>query len=265
MPTHGSIKPAKLAETIAEHLESLILEGVLRPGEKLLAERELALKLDVSRPSLREGLEKLEARGLLVTGRSGTYIAQFLVPITDPLATLLQSNPNTSFDYLEFRSLIEGDAAALATQRATDLDRETIRQIIARMKLAHGQDDPSEEADADAQLHLAIYEAAHNVVMLHMMGALSSMLRSDVFFNRSRLYSRQGVRDLLLEQHLAIADAVLDGDVEVARRLAEAHVCFTFRTLREIRDDDARREVSLRRIGRSELIDSKDPNLRFPV
>ena len=47
MPTHGSIKPAKLAETIAEHLESLILEGVLRPGEKLLPERELALKLDV--------------------------------------------------------------------------------------------------------------------------------------------------------------------------------------------------------------------------
>ena len=265
MSRHGSIKPVKLAETIAEHLESLILEGVLRPGEKLLPERELALKLDVSRPSLREGLEKLEARGLLVTGRSGIYIAQFLVPITDPLASLPQSNPNTSFDYLEFRSLIEGDAAALATQRATDLDRDTIQQIITRMKLAHGQDDPSEEADSDAELHLAIYEAAHNVVMLHMMGALSSMLRIDVFYKRGRLYSRQGVRDLLLEQHLAIAGAVLAGDVEVARHLAKEHVCFTFRTLHEIRDDDARREVSLRRIGRSELIDSKHSNFRFPA
>jgi Transcriptional regulators len=253
----GMIKPAKLADAIADHLETLIREGVLRPGEKLLPERELALKLDVSRPSLRDALVKLEERGLLVTGRNGTHIAQFLAPIAAPLATLLQSDPNSTFHYLEFRSSIEVAAAGLAAQRATDLDREAIRNLADRMRSAHGQDDPTEEADVDAQLHLAIYEAAHNTVMLHIMGALSDMLRNDVFYNRERLYTRAGVRDLLLDQHLAIADAVVAGDADAARAAAQAHVSFTIQTLREIRDDDARLEASLRRIGRGDLIDSE--------
>ncbi len=258
MQGKGMIKPAKLADAIADHLETLIREGVLRPGEKLLPERELALKLDVSRPSLRDALEKLEERGLLISGRNGTHIAQFLAPIAAPLAALLQSDPDAPFHYLEFRSAIEAAAAKLAAQRATDLDREAIRALAQRMKDAHRQDDPSEEADVDAQLHLAIYEAAHNTVMLHIMGALSEMLRNDVFYNRERLYTRPGVRNLLLDQHLAIADAVVAGDAEGARAAAEAHVVFTLRTLREIREDDTRLEASLRRIGRTDLIESTE-------
>lgn len=251
----GTIKPAKLADAIADHLEKLILEGVLRPGEKLLPERELALKLDVSRPSLRDAIAKLEERGLLVTGRTGSYVAQFLAPIAVPLASLLQANPETTFDYLEFRCSIEAEAAALAAQRATDVDRDIIRRTVERMKAAHGKDDATEEADADAQMHLAVYEAAHNVVMLHIMRTLSDMLRNDVFYNRARLYARPGVREILLGQHLAIAEAVVDGDAERAKAAAAAHVNYTFQTLREIRDDDARLQVSLRRIGRSDLVD----------
>ncbi len=250
-----TIKPAKLADAIAEHLEKLILEGVLRPGEKLLAERELAVKLDVSRPSLRDAIAKLEERGLLVTGRNGTHIARFLAQIADPLVALLRDNPKASFDYLEFRRAIEAQAAALAAQRATDLDRDGIRAIVARMQAAHGKDDSSEEAGCDAELHLAVYEAAHNVVMLHIMRTLSDMLRNDVFYNRANLYSRPGVRDLLLEQHRAIADAVLAGDAPGAHAAAAAHVEFTLKTLREIRENDARLAVSLRRIGRTDLLD----------
>lgn len=263
MPPEGTtsdrIKPAKLSDAIAEHLERLILEGVLRPGEKLLPERELALKLDVSRPSLRDALAKLESRGLLVTGRSGTQVAQFLSPMTDPLVLLLQSNPETAFDYLEFRTTIEGTAAALAAERATGLDRQAIQDAVDRMTAGHGQDDPTIEADADADLHQAIYEAAHNVVMLHIMRAFSAMLRNDVFYNRSRLYTRPGVREMLLSQHLAIAEAVLDGRPADARQAAEEHVTFTLRTLQEIRGDDQRLAVSLRRIGRSDLVDGVTP------
>ena len=65
------IRPAKLADTIADRLEQLILEGSLRPGERLLPERDLAVKFDVSRPSLREALDKLEKKGLVYAGRGG--------------------------------------------------------------------------------------------------------------------------------------------------------------------------------------------------
>lgn len=254
----GMPKPAKLADAIADHLERLIREGVLRPGEKLLPERDLALKLDVSRPSLRDALVKLEDRGLLVTERTGTHIAQFLAPIAMPLVSLLQGDPEASFHYLEFRCSIEGAAAGLAAQRATDLDRAAIRSLLDRMRAAHGEDDATEEADVDARLHLAVYESAHNTVMLHIMGMLSEMLRNDVFYNRARLYARAGVRDLLLEQHLAVGEAILAGDAVAAKAAAEAHVTFTLNTLRDIRDEDTRLEASLRRVGRGDLIDSAD-------
>lgn len=250
-----TIKPAKLADAIAEHLERLILEGVLRPGEKLLPERDLALKLDVSRPSLRDALAKLEERGLLVTGRGGTSVARFLAPIADPLASLLQDNPQAGYDYLEYRRSVEAAAAGLAAERATDIDREAIRGIVARMKAAHAHDDSAEEAEADADLHVAIYEAAHNLVMLHIMRTLSELLRNNVFYSRADLYSRPGVRDALLSQHLALADAVLAGDAAAARAAADGHIAYTSRTLQEIREDGARLQVSLRRFGRNDLID----------
>lgn len=250
-----SIKPAKIADAVALHLETLILEGVLRPGEKLLAERELAEKLDVSRPSLREALSKLEDKGLLTSGRDGTCVAALVgASLTDPLARLLESHPETTFDYLEFRQTVEGQAAYYAALRATDVDREVLREAYERMEASHGLDEPDEEADADTDLHMAVYEAAHNVVLLHIMRGLAAMLRRDVFYNRAKLYSRRGVRDLLLAQHKAIYDAVMAGDPEAARKAAEKHITFTLETIREIRNAEARLEASLRRVGRADLL-----------
>jgi GntR family transcriptional repressor for pyruvate dehydrogenase complex len=251
-----TIKAARIADTIASHLERLIFEGALHPGEKLLPERELAQKLDVSRPSLRDALALLEQRGLVVTDRQGSRVAEFLRPLTQPLELLIQSNTQAPFDYLEFRGVIEGAAAEMAASRATQLDRTTIREILDRMEKAHSQDDSAEEAEADADLHFATYEAAHNVVILHIMRAFSELLRRDVFYNREQLYARAGVRGLLLRHHKAIGEAIIAGDAAAARRAAEDHMSFTRATLEEIRQADARLAVSLRRVGRRDLVSS---------
>jgi GntR family transcriptional repressor for pyruvate dehydrogenase complex len=258
------IRPTKLADTIAERLEQLILEGSLRPGEKLLPERELAARFDVSRPSLREALEKLESRGMVRSGKGGaTYVAPLLGDsFTEPLFSALQSRPETTFDYLEFRSIVEGSAAYLAALRSTDVDRELVRSCFEAMEKAHGQEDPSDEADADADFHLSIYEASHNLMMLHIMRALSDMLRKDVFYNRAKLYQRQGVRELLLEQHRAVYQAVIAGDPVAARTAAESHVHFTRDALMEIAKADARLEVSLRRMARSDIVAGSNPRPR---
>ena len=115
-------------------------------------------------------------------------------------------------------------------------------------------DDPTEEANADADFHQIIYEAAHNVVLLHVMRVFSDFHRSEIFFSRLQLYRRPGVRDCLLEQHMAIAEAVLKGDPKTAEKSAAAHITFTFETLEEIRRDSERVEVSLRRVSRSDLL-----------
>ncbi len=249
------VRPAKLAHAIAERLEQLILEGSLRPGEKLLPERELAQRFDVSRPTLREALEMIERKGLVYGGRGGaTHVAPLLGEgFTAPLAAVMQSHPETTFDYLEFRCIVEGSAAAMAARKATEIDRDLVHGTFATMERAHGQDDPTEEADADAAFHMAVYEACHNVVMLHIMRSLSDMLRGEVFYNRAKLYQRPGVRVLLLDQHRAIHDAVVAGDPEAARAAAEAHLNFTRDALQEIAKADARLEVSLRRIAGSDI------------
>ena len=113
------IRPVRLADTIAEQIQTMILEGALKPGEKLIAERELAEALGVSRPSLREGLAILEEKGLLTTAKSGTMVARFLNRLSDPLASLLADDERVSADYFEYRLAMETEATALAARRAT--------------------------------------------------------------------------------------------------------------------------------------------------
>ncbi|MEI7606326.1 MAG: FCD domain-containing protein [Rhodospirillaceae bacterium] len=255
----GLIKGTRVADAIANHLERLIFEGGLRPGERLLPERELAQKLDVSRPSLRDALASLERQGLIVTDRQGSRISEFLLPLTQPLEVLLQSNSQALFDYMEFRGIVEGATAEMAATRATDLDRATLRDILNRMEQTHSLVDSHEEAEADADLHFATYEAAHNVVILHLMRAFSDLLRRDVFYNREQLYARSGVRDLLLQQHMKIGEAIIAGNATAARQAAEEHIVFTQQTLGEIQQADERLAVSLRRLSRRDLVVSAPP------
>lgn len=249
-----TIKPAKLADAIADHIQAMILEGVVRPGEKLIAERELAAKLGVSRPSLREALTLLERKGLLTTNRAGTVVAQFAAKLADPLAELFSQSERVNADYFEFRRLIEVHATGLAATRATEADRNLIRDCLKEMRHAHTASDSAHEAETDVRLHVLIYEAAHNVVLLHVMRVLADMLRQGVFFNRETLYRRPGVRDKLLDQHLRIGEAVLAGDGAEAERAATQHIAFIVATNDEIRRDELRQAASLRRVSRQDLV-----------
>ena len=242
------------AEAISERLESLILSGALRPGEKLAPERDLAEKLNVSRPTLRDSIARLADKGLLKTTRNGTVVTEFLTPFISPLASLLAGKPEVSDDYFEFRRCIEPEASAHAAKRATDLDHQVIKRSIDRMSQAHAKGDSIEEAEADVEFHMAIYEASHNVIMLHIMRAMSELMRHDVFYNRHQLYARSGVRRLLLAQHVAIADAVLAANPESAYTAAADHVRFTYDTIFEIRRADERMEASLDRVGRQDFL-----------
>jgi GntR family transcriptional repressor for pyruvate dehydrogenase complex len=254
----SAVQVPKAADAIAQHLEKLILEGALRPGERLAGERELAEKFEISRPTLRAAIAQLTERGLLMTSRKGTRVAEFLAPLMAPLVTLLADNPAVTDDYFEFRICIEAEAAGLAATRATDIDRSNIEEAIARMRDAHELNEPTAEANADVEFHLAVYEASHNLVVLHIMRAMSELLRRDVFYNRAQLYARKGVRDALLEQHLAIGAAICAGDGGLATKAAGDHIRYTSQKIEEIRRGSARMEAALHRVGRTDLIAADD-------
>ena len=73
---YSKIRQPKLSDVIEQQLEFLILEGTLRPGEKLPPERELAKQFDVSRPSLREAIQRLEAKGLLLRRQGAALLSR---------------------------------------------------------------------------------------------------------------------------------------------------------------------------------------------
>lgn len=248
------IKGASAAEATARHIEDLILEGSLRPGEPLLAEREMAVRLNVSRPTLRQGIKLLEDKGLLMAeANGGRVVAPLATSVTDPLIDLMSSRVEVIDDYLELRATLEAMAARLAATRANDVDRAALAGVMQRIDRAHDKADPHDEADADVDLHIAIYEASHNVVLLQIMRALSGMLRRGVFHNREKLYARPEVREVLLGQHRTIIDAIIARDTTAAGRAAEEHMTYTQRVLGEIAAADARLEISLRRVDGGSL------------
>ncbi|MFC3691565.1 FCD domain-containing protein [Chenggangzhangella methanolivorans] len=244
------IKTERAADLVVRRLESLILEGSLPPGATLLPERDLAEHLDVSRPTIRQGIAIMEKRGLLARREDGGLKVAELgaAVISDPLIDLLTTNAEVADDYLEFRAMAEGAAAAMAAERANEVDRRGLQERMDRIDRAHGGDDPAEDAEADAALHIAIYEATHNVVLLHVMRVLAGGLRADVLVNRRQLFSIAHTRDILREQHREIVGAILRKDPEGARAAAHSHISYLREATREFRRAETQLDTSLRRL-----------------
>lgn len=179
---YSKIRQPKLSDVIEQQLEFLILEGTLRPGEKLPPERELAKQFDVSRPSLREAIQRLEAKGLLLRRQGGgTFVQSSLwQSFSDPLVELLSDHPESQYDLLETRHALEGIAAYYAALRSTDEDKERIRELHHAIELAQQSGDLDAESNAVLQYQIAVTEAAHNVVLLHLLRCMEPMLAQNV-------------------------------------------------------------------------------------
>ena len=236
----------RTAEAVVERFRGLILDGVLRPGDRLPAERQLALDLDVSRPILRDALAQLEADGLIVARHGeGTFIADLIGDVfSEPVARLMRSSTRGMADYLEFRRLLEADMAAMAAERATQSDRDMLLAVGDAMREAHAKSNADLEARLDVELHTLIVEAAHNLVFLHVLRACYTLLADDVFSNRKRLYAQPGERKVLLDQHLALIDAITCGDADAARAAAQAHIDHVSVASEHLSAAEAREETS---------------------
>ncbi|MEI2806489.1 FadR/GntR family transcriptional regulator [Albidovulum sp.] len=248
------VEPEKLSHSVVRQIEGLILRGILRPGERLPSERDLAERLGVSRPSLREAVAELQEAGLLTTrAGAGIFVAEVLGSAFSPaLIRLLARHDEAVFDYLAFRRDLEALAAERAARLASDTDLKVIDTIFAKMEAAHLKRDPADEARLDAEFHMAIIEASHNVVMLHMMRSMFDLLRQGVFYNRQVIFRQKTTRGTLLDQHRAIRDALFARDPAAARAAVETHLAFVARALDEDRKSERNEAVARLRIAQEE-------------
>ncbi len=242
----------RTADAAMHQIEELVLGGVLRPGDRLPAERDLAAEMDVSRPVLRDALKTLEQQGLLTSRQGGgTFVADIIGPVfSEPVVALIERHPKAISDYLEFRLDMESLAASHAAERATAADHEILRDLIDRMTAAFASDDLQLEAELDIEFHQAVSEAAHNVILLHSMRSCYRLLQNGVFFNRERLYSHPDAREHLLDQHRHIADRIIAGDAAGASAAAAAHIRFVRQAIEAGEEHAARSQIADIRLQR---------------
>ena len=242
----------RLSDTVARQLEQHILEGALKPGDRLPAERELALELGVSRPSLREAIQKLAAKGLLYSRQGGgTFVAdQLNDSLADPWAQMLHSHPALGDDLIEFRAVLESQCADWAAIRATPADLQSLDHALTSAAAAIATLSADAVADADLAFHQALAEAAHNAFAAHLMSVVQGLLQKDIVFNLGELISVPVASRMLIEQWTAIVDAVRQQNPVSARQAAETHAGFFRETLNQAQRAQARREVSELRADR---------------
>ncbi|MGB7319345.1 MAG: FCD domain-containing protein [Planktotalea sp.] len=229
------VEPEKLSLAVIRQIEGLILRGILRPGERLPSERELSERLGVSRPSLREAIATLQGDGLLASkAGAGIFVADVLGSAFSPALTrLFARNDEAVFDYLSFRRDMEGLAAERAARLGSDTDLQVIDTVYRKMEAAHAKPSAEAEAELDADFHLAIIEASHNVIMLHMMRSMYQLLREGVFYNRQIMFKQRTTRDTLLAQHANINNALQSRDPIAARAAVVAHLSYVEQSLRD--------------------------------
>ncbi len=245
MDNHNTGQKRQVADVVAERIEQLIVDGVLKPGQALPSERRLCDKLGISRSALREGLRALRGRGILETSQGrGSFVAELNGPRdASPLMHLFSSQPRTLYDLLEVRALLEGESARLAALRGTEADFILIRRRYEEMIAAHESPDGLDSQDharLDHGFHLAICEASHNPVLVHTLQSLTDLTLSSVFASVNNLYHRPTSLKQLDRQHSRLYRAVIERLPEHAQRAARDHIHGIRDSLKDIEQEEQR-------------------------
>ena len=249
--TLNKVQVPRISDAVAASLERRILEGSLKSGDRLPPERELATEFGVSRPSLREAIQKLASKGMVQSRQGGgTYVTNALeATFFDPWQDMMGSHPNLREDMLEFRRMLEGQAAEWAAERATEADLTRLGQRFSALNASFSNENMDQRSEADIAFHQAVGEVAHNALLGHLSAALLRLMHDNIRLNLGELKTVPAAGNLLKSQHAAIYDAIIARKPQAARAAAETHIDFVRETLAQTLRSVARRETAARRLS----------------
>jgi GntR family transcriptional regulator, transcriptional repressor for pyruvate dehydrogenase complex len=215
-----AVRKTKLYEEVAKQIERLIVEGGLKPGDKLPPERELAEMFEVSRSSLRDAIRTLELTGLLEPRQGeGTVVCDLSADsLVSPLANMLTRKRELVSELLDVRKMLEPPLAARAAAHASPEEVAYLEDILRRQKEKVGRGELAIEEDSE--FHYTIAIAAKNSVVQKVLDVLMDLLRK----SRERSLQVEGRRQRSLAGHRRILKAIRQRDSAAAERAMRRHL-----------------------------------------
>jgi DNA-binding FadR family transcriptional regulator len=214
---------AKGYDKVFAFVREQLLSGQLKSGDRLLPERELATRLGVSRPVIREVLRALAAIGVLeIRHGFGSVVRQpGFAELGDLFTMMLAQQVEVVEDVMEARIAIERQAIRLACSRATPTDITALQKALQRIE--ETVKDPEVGGDADFAFHAALIAAAHAPTLASLHAAIAMLLKRSHLERRERITNLPGIEAYLIEHHRELLAAVVARDAEGADRLLMQH------------------------------------------
>ena len=215
-------------EQVIHQIEDQITAGALKVGDQLPAERELAAKLGVSRAAVREAIRAMEAQGVVKSGvgvgpDSGTFLTSMPSKALTQFLRLHMALANFPIDdVVETRIMLERWSARLAAKQSSSGDLAEMRRLLDAMDAE--RDDVAAFNELDTDFHVAMAEAAHNVLITEMTTAIRHSMRAMVLESFRQHGHWHELSDQLREQHRAIFQAIQNGDSRAAADAVEEHL-----------------------------------------
>ena len=213
-----TIEPRRLYRQIADQLRGLVERGEYAVGSRLPTERELALQLGVSRPSVREALIALEVEGVVeVRMGSGIYVRS-VVPGAAPRTNIGEGPLET----IRARQLIEAELAANAARQMKKAQIAGLREALVLMEedVAAGQ----MPTRGDRLFHVRIAESTGNSVLMQMVTALWAQARGPIWTKIEHHFHTPELRLASHADHQRIFNALLARDADASRAAMRAHI-----------------------------------------
>jgi GntR family transcriptional regulator, transcriptional repressor for pyruvate dehydrogenase complex len=213
-------KEGRIGEEILAQVRSLVARGDLRRGDRLPPEREIALQLGVSRPSVRAALKSLISMGLLVARHgSGTYVTNGPPAlVSEPLTLLAALHGFTLGQIFEARQSLESLLAGMAAERATGEHLLEMAEEIANMYASLG--DPQQFLLHDIGFHKAVARASGSPVLATVAEMVSAMH----YERRRETVGRARDLEQRAWEHRRIFAAIRTGSADEARRVMAEHI-----------------------------------------
>jgi len=219
--TEGLNVRRSLSDAVFDRIQRAIKSGAYAVNERLPTEHALAAEFQVSRPVVRDALQRLRDQGLIYSRRgAGSFVRE--QGIREPLGFGQMENLSDLQHCYDFRLTIEPEAAAMAAERYTPEALARIKSALGLLRDATNRQ--AHRADADFMFHLSIAQASANPYFSTAMQALEEHIAVGMRFHGMSLRSTSNGLQHVFVEHSAVFDAIARRDTEAARELMRAHL-----------------------------------------